>query len=66
MTGLLALALLALVYVLLEHGCAATPASRRMSWFDLVAAEQLVVSKKARTRGDVDGRGLSRRERAHS
>lgn len=58
------LAGIAIAYLVLEHGCRERPTSKQLTWFELVAAEQLRVSKKARTRGDVDHRGRTRRQRA--
>jgi hypothetical protein len=65
MIGAVLFGLLAITY-LLERGCRETSAPRQWNWFELIAAEQLRVSKKARTRGDVDRAGRTHRQRAHS
>lgn len=57
---------LAIAYVVLEHGCRDRPAPRQLNWFELIAYGQLRVSKKARTRGDVDRHGRTRHQQAHS
>lgn len=50
-------------YLLLEVLCSERGASPGPTWFDI--APTLTVSKKKRTRGDVNREGLTRRERAH-
>jgi len=50
-------------WLMLERGCRDTPPPRGVSFFD-VRHER--ISKKARTRGDIDHLGRSRRERALS
>lgn len=49
-------------YVLLEVGCREKPKTQGPTWFEI--APTLTVSKKKRTRGDVNHAGLTRRERA--
>lgn len=60
------LALLAVLYLLVEHGCREKALPRQADWFQLVAAGQLGTSKKAHTRGDIDHHGRTRRQRAHT
>lgn len=57
--------LIALMWFVADYGCRGTRPPRQLSWFQLIDYGQLVVSKKSRTRGDVDHNGRTRRQRAH-
>lgn len=50
-------------YMLLEVGCRDGKSPAGMSWFDVYPT--LTVSKKKRTRGEVNRDGKTRREQAH-
>jgi hypothetical protein len=54
----------ALLFVVSEFGCRDHPLPKQMHWFDLIAAQHLTVSKKARTRGHINSAGDSRRQQA--
>lgn len=51
------------LYILLEVLCSEKPKPQGPTWFDI--APTLSVSKKKRTRGEVNREGKSRREQAH-
>jgi len=51
------------LYVIIEFGCREVPPPAGWSWFSVYP--RLRISKKKRTRGEVNREGLSLREQAH-
>ena len=65
MTDLTWLTLIALAAVLIRS-CRSTPLARGEDFLKLMASGILPTSKKAHTRGDLDHRDRTRRQRAHA